>query len=69
MSGAVLTRAEWIARLKDFANLPLGNFDRKADTKNRANNICCSARPSPPRIAFPNRHQQSGRSSKLFLLV
>lgn len=69
MSGAVLTRAERIARLKDFADLPLGSFDRKAGTKNRAANMCCSARPSPPRVAFPNLHQQSGRSSRLFLFV
>jgi hypothetical protein len=69
MSGAVLSRVERIARLNDLAKKPTGTFDREPDTKNRAANMCCSARLSPPRIVFPNLHQQSGRSSRLFLLV
>ena len=69
MSRAVLTRAERIARLNDLTNLPMGTLDRTPNTKNRTANMCCSARLSSPRIAFLNLHQQSGRSSKLFLLV
>jgi hypothetical protein len=69
MSGAVLSRAERIARLNDLARRSMGATDRKPDTKNRTANMCCSARVSPPRIAFLNLHQQSGKSSKLFLLV